>query len=271
MLRFFVESWLEGGCVQNRVKYLTLHQKAGHGVTYQPGFFARELFKKSGPFTLPSGYWNCANVSFVMEEEEDDEKESIFYLWAEISDEKLSPLPELEPEAIWAEKPVLEYVKLSITDISLETIIPVNNSDRIRVVTHDDIDNRKTRMVMKIWPSPMCSKVGLEREMMAYRACDGKDITPKFVGHVAEEGRVIGFLTEYIEGAHMPSSDDEKELCRRALYRFYRLTGWHRNPMASHKANFLIKDGKAYLVDLAMAYTPQDVASLGDEWANEKV
>lgn len=293
VLRYFVEGWRDGGSIESSIKYLELDQDPEDGFNYKPGFFARKVYTRSEPLTFPGGFWNIADVSFVKDREEVEEKKKdndkdsdkdkdkdkkkfkpkyIYYVWARIYGEKRNSLPEFEPEAIWAEKPVLEYVKLTIeADINLENVVQSSVSDRIRVVTHDDINNGKTKMVMKICPSPMCSTVGLEREMMAYRAFDGKDITPKFVGHVAEEGRVIGFVTEYMEGAHHPEGQEEKRLCREALERCHQLTGWHRNPMASHKSNFIIKDDKAYLVDLAKAYTPQDVASMGDEWVREKV
>lgn len=269
-LRFFVESSRDGSTIKNSIKYLTLQQVEGHGIRYEPEFFTTELFKTSEPFSLPSGNWNHGTVSFYKERDYDEE-EGLCYIWADILDNACRPLPVLDPKAIWPETPTIEYIDLSHPNISLRKTIPIGTSDRIRVVTHKDFDNHETKMVMKIWPSPMYNKDGIEREMMAYRVCNGKDITPRFLGHVAEGGRVIGMLIEYIEGGHKPRNDEEKELCRQELDRFHRLTGWHRNPMENHKDNFIIKDGSVYLIDLTKAYTPEDVASKGSEWAAEKV
>ncbi|KAL2283468.1 hypothetical protein FJTKL_09813 [Diaporthe vaccinii] len=124
-------------------------------------------------------------------------------------------------------------------------------------------------MVMKIWPTPASSKVGLENEMMVYRACDGMGITPEFVAYVSEQGRVIGMLTEYHGEAHKPRSNDEKELCRTALHTFQTLTGWQRKPRANHKDNYLIEDGKVLLIDLASVYPPEEVSRKGNEWTQK--
>ncbi|KAL1876318.1 hypothetical protein Daus18300_002947 [Diaporthe australafricana] len=101
---------------------------------------------------------------------------------------------------------------------------------------------------------------------MAYRACDEFGITPHFLGYVTEQGRVIGILTHYLDEAHKPDNDEEKELCRTALHDFHSLTGWQRDPKANHRDNFLIDDGKVYLVDLANVYTPEQVTRKGDDW-----
>lgn len=270
VLRFLVETWRRGVCIDKTVKYLTLHQDPVEDrVAYEPGFFTQRLYQESGPFTFASGHWNMAKVSFVKEVEE-DHGETIESVWANVYDRRRTTLPELDPRSIWTGKPLLEYVKLRVTHLNLEFNPIYSISDRIRVVTHPDINDGKTELAMKIWPSPMCIQLPIETEMMAYRACDGMDITPKFVGHVAEKGRVIGFLTEYIQGSHKPK-DDEKELCRKVLERFHQLTGWHRCTSANHRRNFIIKDGKAYMVDLGAAHTPATVAMLGSEWVEETV
>lgn len=267
ILRFFVECVNDDSTTKDTIKYLTLHERFCDGIKYKPEFFTTELYKQSEPFDLPDGQWNQGKVCFVKRR---NEKENFDYVEAKVFHEIQGPLPALNPEAVWAEMPKVEYVSLSHPEIRLRNSAS-EYGDHTRVVTHEDFNKHETKMVMKIWPSPMCNKDGIEREMMAYQACDGKDITPKFLGHVAEEGRVIGMLIEYIEEAHKPSTHEDKELCRQGLDRFHRSTGWHRNPMANHKDNFLIKDDKAYLIDLSKAYTPEDVASKGTDWATEKV
>lgn len=105
--------------------------------------------------------------------------------------------------------------------------------------------------------------------MMAYRACDGKGITPEFVGYVTEQGRHISMLTAYHSKAHKPRNNDEKELCRTALHTLQLLTGWQRKPKANHKDNYLIEDGKALLIDLASMYPPDSVARMGGDWTQK--
>lgn len=120
----------------------------------------------------------------------------------------------------------------------------------------------------KNWPSPMCSPLRLETESRAYKACEGKTITPGFLAHVTEDGRVIGFLIEYIIGTHEPT-DEEKELCRAAVRRFHRLTGWHRVYSQNCRENFLVKDGRVWLVNLGRAMSPRMVASRASNWSEE--
>lgn len=115
----------------------------------------------------------------------------------------------------------------------------------------------------------MSSKLGLENEMMVYRACDGLGITPELVGYVKEQGRVIGMLTKYHSEAHKPETDEEKELCRTALHTFQTLTGWQRKPRANYKDNYLIEDSKVLLIDLASVYPPDEVASKGNAWTQK--
>lgn len=115
----------------------------------------------------------------------------------------------------------------------------------------------------------MSSKIGLENEMMVYRACDGMGITPEFVGYVTEQGRFIGMLTKYHGAAHKPETDEEKELCRTALHTFQTLTGWQRKHRANHKDNYLIEDDKVLLIDLASVYPPEEVQRKGHDWTQK--
>ncbi|KAJ4391676.1 hypothetical protein N0V93_005295 [Gnomoniopsis smithogilvyi] len=121
-------------------------------------------------------------------------------------------------------------------------------------------------MVLKYWPTPACHPLRIETEMRAYRVCKGKDLAPEFLGLVTESGRVIGFLLDYIEEAHKPSTAEEKELCRAQVKRFHDLTGWHRNGPENRRSNFLVKDDRVWLVDLAKAKEPQTVGRESPGW-----
>ncbi|KAK7742154.1 hypothetical protein SLS53_004740 [Cytospora paraplurivora] len=265
ILRFLVESLNGDGTSTDTIKYLTLDQ-AGRGIRYRPRWFARRRFDESEPFFFPKGNWNVGRVRFFAEEDDDGP-----YYRAQVYDAARLPQPQLDLKAICSFRPKFEYVDLTFTEIELRERKPPGYSDRMRVVTHAAYGNDEAPMVMKIWPSPMWNQMGIEREMLAYKACGHLGMTPKFVGHVTEEGRVVGMLLEYIAGAHKPRDDKEKELCRQRLSLFHRMTGWHRSVAANHKDNFLIKDGTVYIIDFARAYTPEEVAARGSDWANIKV
>ncbi|ROW15007.1 hypothetical protein VPNG_03487 [Cytospora leucostoma] len=264
-LRFLVDSPNDDGTSTDTIKYLTLDQ-VGLGIRYRPGWLARRRLDESEPFFFPKGNWNIGRICFFAEEDDHGS-----YYRAQIYDAARLPLPQLDPRSICSFSPKFEYVDLKFTEVQLREHEPPRYSDRIRVVTHAAYGNDEALMVMKIWPSPMCNRMGIEKEMLAYKAFSHLGMTPKFVGHVTEEGRVVGMLLEYIAGAHKPSDDKEKELCRQRLYLFHRMTGWHRSVAANHKDNFLIKDGIAYIIDFARAFTPEEVAAKGSDWANIKV
>lgn len=79
----------------------------------------------------------------------------------------------------------------------------------------------------------------------------------------------LEFLIDYIEGSHRPSAS-EKEMCREQVKRFHELTGWHRSGPENRRSNFLVKDGRVWLIDLAKAKDPQTVGRESPGWA-EKV
>ncbi len=90
----------------------------------------------------------------------------------------------------------------------------------------------------------------LEAETTAYKWIDGTGIGPKFLGHVTEEGRVIGFLMEYIEDAQTATPAD-LGACQRALSRLYALGIKHGD---INKYNFVVRGGgEVVLIDFEAA------------------
>jgi hypothetical protein len=80
----------------------------------------------------------------------------------------------------------------------------------------------------------------LEAETAAYQWIKGTGVGPKFLGHLTEgkDGRVIGFVLEWIEGARHAESID-LEGCEKALRQL------HAFGMKSgdiNKYNFLVRD-----------------------------
>lgn len=55
----------------------------------------------------------------------------------------------------------------------------------------------------------------IEHESRIYRIIDGQKIAPEFVGHLCENGRIIGFLLRKVRGT-MPDRRDV-DVCERTL------------------------------------------------------
>ncbi|KNG88467.1 alpha-galactosidase A precursor [Aspergillus nomiae NRRL 13137] len=62
----------------------------------------------------------------------------------------------------------------------------------------------------------------IENETTAYQWISGHDIGPRFLGHLTEHGRVIGFLMEYIPNARHAEAEDVQS-CREVLSRLHGL------------------------------------------------
>ena len=92
----------------------------------------------------------------------------------------------------------------------------------------------------------------LAAETQTYEWIEGQDIGPRFLGHLTEEGRVIGFLISHVtDGRH--ASPEDYPLCHFALSRLHNLGIKHGD---INKHNFLIHDGKATLIDFDNSSRP---------------
>jgi predicted Ser/Thr protein kinase len=104
----------------------------------------------------------------------------------------------------------------------------------------------------------------LEAETTAYQWIDGSGIGPKFLGHVTEEGRMIGFVMEYIDGARTATPDD-LGACQRALSRLHALGIKHGD---INKHNFVVReDGEAVLIDFEAAERGRTGEELESEYS----
>ncbi|KAI1091509.1 alpha-galactosidase A precursor [Rostrohypoxylon terebratum] len=92
----------------------------------------------------------------------------------------------------------------------------------------------------------------LERETMAYEWIEGQQIGPTFLGHLIEEGRVIGFLMDRIADCRHATPEDYT-LCHSVLSKLHKLGIKHGD---INKHNFLIHDGRATLIDFDNASRP---------------
>ena len=97
-------------------------------------------------------------------------------------------------------------------------------------------------------------------ETLAYSWIEGHNIGPKFLGHLTEEGRVIGFLLEKVNGHHAGINDLHH--CRTAVSKLHRLGIFHGD---LNRHNFLVSSSRAYLVDFETARKVDDQQSLDQE------
>lgn len=123
-------------------------------------------------------------------------------------------------------------------------------------------------------PSAMVAKMArfrweipyIEAETRMYQVLDGnRGIAPGFLGHVHEEGRVMGILLEKVpDGRHAEPADLER--CRAALGRLHALGYLHGD---CNKYNFVVRpDGGVVLVDFEKARECRDQAALEAEMAS---
>ncbi|KAJ9301216.1 hypothetical protein DTO271G3_1351 [Paecilomyces variotii] len=102
----------------------------------------------------------------------------------------------------------------------------------------------------------------LEDETIAYRWIDGHNIGPRFLGHLTENGRVIGFLMERITNARHAGPND-LAACQETLRRLHQLGILHGD---INRFNFLIRGSTAVLIDFESARKCDDQDALCEEF-----
>lgn len=126
------------------------------------------------------------------------------------------------------------------------------------------------RVVCKYAPFPwMMHRIEQETAVWERVTAQRGDATrywaPRFLGHVSEEGRVIGFLMEFISG-HFPRGEGDREVCSKALEKLHGLGMKHSD---IHRGSFVVRREKgvdeAVLVDLQMAVPCRDAVELVGE------
>ncbi|RSL54808.1 hypothetical protein CEP54_009685 [Fusarium duplospermum] len=101
----------------------------------------------------------------------------------------------------------------------------------------------------------------LEKETEAYKWIEGHHIGPPFLGHLSEEGRVIGFIMANMTDCHHATPGDF-DLCHQTLTRLHQLGIKHGD---INKHNFLIHAGEATLIDFDSAVPKASACELQDE------
>ncbi|KAK7697089.1 hypothetical protein SLS64_013940 [Diaporthe eres] len=135
---------------------------------------------------------------------------------------------------------------------------------RLEVVQHPELGTQPLLVKRAALPEYIDS---ISRETAFYRLLDGLGVTPLFLGHVTESGRITGFLAEYVQ----PQEEDEKrhgredgtEACLAALRRMHARGIAH---MDAHGGNCLVRgDGSAALIDFELA----EETSSGEEFERD--
>ncbi|KAI9748212.1 MAG: hypothetical protein M4579_007286 [Chaenotheca gracillima] len=93
-----------------------------------------------------------------------------------------------------------------------------------------------------------------ETETEVYSWIAGRGIGPSFLGHITEEGRVIGFLMEKVVGRH--AGIEDLEACRIAVKKLHQEGIYHGD---LNKHNFLVSsDREICLIDFETARKGKD-------------
>ena len=100
-----------------------------------------------------------------------------------------------------------------------------------------------------------------ETETTTYEWIDGEGIGPEFLGHLTEDGRVVGFVIEYIDGTE-PANEDDIDAFWVALAKLHGLGICHGD---MHEGNVVIRDGEAVIIDFQYAHRTDDADLLQDE------
>jgi hypothetical protein len=99
----------------------------------------------------------------------------------------------------------------------------------------------------------------IETETRVYREIDGKEIGPKFLAHLTEDGRTMGFLIEYV--TFRPTSREDLAACIAVVRRLHKLRLVHGDV---NRHNFLMVEGDARLIDFDMCVTATEEAMTGE-------
>lgn len=100
--------------------------------------------------------------------------------------------------------------------------------------------------------APMIAKIArfewelprIEQETRAYQLLEGSDLAPRFLGHIHENGRIMGFLLEKIEGR--PACFQDLGICEAALGKLHELGLAHGDV---NRYNFLVTEEGVKLLD----------------------
>ena len=99
-----------------------------------------------------------------------------------------------------------------------------------------------------------------QAETEAYHWIEGHDIGPCFLGHLTEDGRVIGFLLEKLDGLHASIGDLTR--CQEAVRKLHSLGIRHGDLNCD---NFIVRQDRVTLIDFESATKCHDEAEMAVE------
>ncbi|OIW27480.1 hypothetical protein CONLIGDRAFT_432151 [Coniochaeta ligniaria NRRL 30616] len=185
---------------------------------------------------LPLGNWNMGHVGY-----DSASGEPVFLRTAE------ADLPGIK--TIW-HATCIDHLELR----KLERL-----RQNIHIVSHPLFDRPVVAKFTEFpWQTPY-----LEAETAAYQWIEGSHIGPRFLGHLTEEGRVIGFVLEYIGNARAAGPGD-LAACQSVLKKLHSLGIRHGD---INKHNFLVqRDGRVALLDFETAKKDASLDELEAEY-----
>jgi predicted Ser/Thr protein kinase len=123
-------------------------------------------------------------------------------------------------------------------------------------------------------PATMIAKIArfeweiprIERETRAYQLLEGSGLTPRFLGHIHENGRIMGFILEKIEGR--PASIQDLNICETALEKLHELGFLHGD---ANRYNFLVTKEGVKLLDFERLQEDASLESMRKEVESVRV
>ncbi|KAI1111608.1 alpha-galactosidase A [Nemania sp. NC0429] len=103
----------------------------------------------------------------------------------------------------------------------------------------------------------------IEQETRAYQLLEGSGLAPRFLAHVHENGRIIGFLLQKMEGR--PASIEDLSVCETALKNLHELGFVHGDV---NRYNFLVTEEGAKLLDFECLQENASPESMSKELEN---
>ncbi|OTA95093.1 hypothetical protein M434DRAFT_57462, partial [Hypoxylon sp. CO27-5] len=103
----------------------------------------------------------------------------------------------------------------------------------------------------------------IERETRAYQLLEGSGLAPRFLAHIHENGRIMGFLLEKIEGR--PASIQDLSACETALRKLHELGVVHGDV---NRHNFLVTEEGVKLLDFERLQENASPRSMSEELEN---
>ncbi|RYC59151.1 hypothetical protein CHU98_g7055 [Xylaria longipes] len=139
--------------------------------------------------------------------------------------------------------------------LELEILEWAHSTNNVKLVRHPSLTTPGSLAVMKY--APFVHTVDqISREIQMYRHLQDSGVAPTVLGQVVEEGRVIGFLLEYIADARPISMagkfyDLALEKCKQALVTLHGMGVKHNN--ASPENCLIRANGNAVLIDFKLS------------------